>query len=142
MLLDGTMLLPEYSPPLYIFPDENSPTEFHFWTLQLLSMTLLEPVEGVSCLDYERSVPAQWAANRIVMPPPDGATMPGLRVIFDTCEYRLRKLRRGAQVAILWLTKPRWDQVPRPRLSRHRCSARFGKTGSNNQQKNTRVTET
>ena len=92
MLLDGMMLLPEYSPPLYIFPDQDSPTEFHFWTLELLSMTLLEPVQGVTCLNYESSVPAQWASNRIVVTPSDEETVPGIRVIFDTCEYRLRRL--------------------------------------------------
>ncbi|RPD75981.1 hypothetical protein L226DRAFT_570197 [Lentinus tigrinus ALCF2SS1-7] len=95
MLMNGTMLLPNYSPPLYIFPHTDAPTEFHFWTLQFLSMTLLEPVQDVPHLDHETVDPTQWVAKRIAIKlgepsgsEPDSAreeTSPGLRVILDSC---------------------------------------------------------
>ena len=36
-------MVPQYGPRLYIFPSLRYPGEFQFWSLQLLSLTLLEP---------------------------------------------------------------------------------------------------
>ena len=88
--MDGRVLLPDYSPPLYIFPESGVPAEFHFWSMQLLSMTLMEPVLAAD-IDHESEDPAHWVAKRIDMPDiavsEDAPPLHGLRVIFDTCEF-------------------------------------------------------
>ncbi|TFK78438.1 hypothetical protein K466DRAFT_657130 [Polyporus arcularius HHB13444] len=90
MLLNGRVLLPKYSPPLYIFPSPETPTEYHFWSLQFLSMTLLQPVAGVADLNHETLDSPQWVQKRIGMPnirasPADTPHLPGIRALFDSC---------------------------------------------------------
>ena len=87
-------MVPQYGPRLYIFPSLRYPGEFQFWSLQLLSLTLLEP--QVAEPNHEVVDPMQWAAKRIVMPSPPRKPddreihCPGIRVVFDTCEWILR----------------------------------------------------
>ena len=82
---DGTLLVPEYGPRLYIYPSLQDPEEFRFWSLRFLSMTLLEPL--VENPDHGLIDPLQWASKRIVMPSVEGEERTGIRVVFDSCEY-------------------------------------------------------
>ena len=106
------MLLPEFGPPLRIFPSEYAESEHQLWTLQLISMTLIERNSGVSSelepltpltsspvssrsaspstaespkLDeFDRTNKQIWTNKGIG--PNEGSRYPGqgLRVIFDT----------------------------------------------------------
>ncbi len=136
MLLNGRVLLPKYSPPLYIFPSPDTPTEYHFWSLQFLSMTLLQPVAGVADLNHETLDPAQWVQKRIGMPnirvsPADTPHLPGIRALFDSCERHpppTVRLHPGEPVnSRVFLSS---KQVPRVRCYRGRWSLQSGHPGS------------
>ncbi|RDX47398.1 hypothetical protein OH76DRAFT_778745 [Lentinus brumalis] len=81
--LEDHIRIPEYTPRLYIFPDMVEEDEFHWWSLQLLSITLLEPL--VDNPNYAGIDALQWMPRHI----PLGADLPGglstgVRVIFDS----------------------------------------------------------
>ncbi|RDX54265.1 hypothetical protein OH76DRAFT_1479272 [Lentinus brumalis] len=95
---DGMLFLPEFSPAMRIFPDMKDPKRFRLWTLQLRSITLLEPL--VDNLDHESCDDHQWSSRRInALAPPDLLNMnrledlledpptdgPGIPVAFDSC---------------------------------------------------------
>ncbi|TFK79992.1 hypothetical protein K466DRAFT_605703 [Polyporus arcularius HHB13444] len=98
-LNDGTLALPEFSPPMLIFPDIRVPTEFHMWTLELVAITLLEPI--VDNPNYADTAINEWSARRINMAEPridetdpiieleDGTLelniREGIRTNFDSC---------------------------------------------------------
>ena len=83
LLMPGeqNILIPDYTPPLYIFPHMYRENEFRWWSLQLLSMTLLEPL--VQNPNYATLEPTQWFPKRIPMPCGEN---PGIRVMFDSGE--------------------------------------------------------
>ena len=108
----GKMLLPEFGPPLRIFPSEYAESEYQLWTLQLISMTLIERNSGVSSeLEPLTPLASSPVSSRSASPstaespkldevdqtdkriwtnkgigPNEGSRYPGqgLRVIFDT----------------------------------------------------------
>ncbi len=85
---------------MLIFPDIRVPTEFHMWTLELVAITLLEPI--VDNPNYADTAINEWSARRINMAEPridetdpiieleDGTLelniREGIRTNFDSCE--------------------------------------------------------
>ena len=78
-------MIPDYSPPLYIFPDVDYPAEFRWWTLQLISMTLLEPL--VDNPNYETLEPTEWLCKHIPMGVQPDGHVGGIRVMLDSGEH-------------------------------------------------------
>ena len=76
------ILIPDYTPQLYIFPQMDDLNVFRFWSLQLLSITLLEPM--IDCPDYEMDDPFQWTPKTIPLGVSDEQGPSGIRVIFDS----------------------------------------------------------
>ncbi|RDX47426.1 hypothetical protein OH76DRAFT_779662 [Lentinus brumalis] len=80
--LEDKIRIPEYTPKLYIYPDIVMQDVFNWWSLQLLSITLLEPL--VDNPNYAGTDPLQWMPRHIPLGEqlPNGAST-GVRVIFD-----------------------------------------------------------
>ncbi len=83
--LEDKIRIPEYTPKLYIYPDIVMQDVFNWWSLQLLSITLLEPL--VDNPNYAGTDPLQWMPRHIPLGEqlPNGAST-GVRVIFDNGE--------------------------------------------------------
>ncbi|TFK79191.1 hypothetical protein K466DRAFT_668196 [Polyporus arcularius HHB13444] len=133
---NSPLLLPKFSPAMRIFPDAVDPTMFRTWDLDLVSMTLLEPL--VADPDYESEHAHQWARRRISMPDvfldkPDG-TMElddrnGIRTVFDTCSGATVLPNRivssiwtdwfGQDLAEMPIDEAIWHRGPKDRFSKH-----------------------
>ena len=75
-------MIPNYSPPLYIFPDLDILADFRWWTLQLISMTLLEPL--VDNPNYETLEPTEWLCKHIPVGVQPNGHVGGVRVMLDS----------------------------------------------------------
>ncbi|KAI0695086.1 hypothetical protein C8T65DRAFT_665879 [Cerioporus squamosus] len=81
--IEDIIRIPEYTPQLYIYPDLGDPDEFHWWSLQLLSITLLEPMvdyPNYGVIDELNWMPKQIPLGAVNQ---DGSST-GIRVIFDS----------------------------------------------------------
>ncbi len=79
-------MIPNCTAPLYIFPDLLDGNSYRWWSLQLLSLTLLEPLNANP--NYATLEPTDWLQRRIpIKEANDGTgTLNGIRVIFDSGE--------------------------------------------------------
>ena len=82
---DEKIMIPTYTPPLYIFPDMKERNQYRWWTLQLLSMTLLEPLSANP--NYETLEPRDWLLKHIPINEREDGVLRGIRVMFDSGEH-------------------------------------------------------
>ena len=81
---DEKIMIPEFTSPLYIFPDLEDRNQYRWWTLQLLSMTLLEPLSANP--NYGIIDPIDWTPQHIPINEQGNGALRGIRVMFDSGE--------------------------------------------------------
>ncbi len=83
---DDKIMTPDYTPPLYILPDLDIDGHYRWWSLQLLSLTLLEPLNAFP--NHATLEPTDWMQRRIPIGEAIDGTLLGTRVMFDSGERR------------------------------------------------------
>ncbi|KAI0695084.1 hypothetical protein C8T65DRAFT_744116 [Cerioporus squamosus] len=114
------IVIPEFTPRLYIFPDLRRPDLFRWWTMQLLSITLLEPLVQVP--NYASLDPRQWYPKHIPVGDISAETgsPTGIRVIYDsgaTCSVLPQAVLQA--IWTQWFSNDAQSYPDRPTFLRH-----------------------